>query len=184
MSHNFRHSLGTSFERGGKIADRESRQNQQQHKKGAYLTTRNALNFEPKPASVQYKAIGWGVNDQHAARINHQAANIEKERIEKPTVRYLDSVKSSNFLNFLQTKRNEILCNESQDYWHPRMFYLTKNQSTVRNFQRKEWPAVKADLDRGKKSAKLLSTRRKSKHSQSVPPAEFQSVLKNQNTCK
>ena len=81
---------------------------------------------------------------------------MQKARIDKPHVKYLDSVKSSNFLNFLHTKKNELLTNEKQDYYHPRMFYLTNNRSQVANFQKKEYYAVKADFTSltGRKSSK------------------------------
>ena len=100
---------------------------------------------------------------------------MQKARIDKPHVKYLDSVKSSNFINFLHTKKNELLTNEKQDYYHPSMFYLTNNRSTVANFQKKEYYAVKADFTslNGRKSSKKSLSKRRKNHSASEPPGEF-----------
>lgn len=58
-----------------------------------------------KPASMQSKAIGWGVQSKS---LKHELVNVQKPRIAKPTIKYLDNAKSSNFINFLHSKRNEI----------------------------------------------------------------------------
>ena len=83
--------------------------------------------METEKFRKELSTIGWGVNNP---RISQELTNVQKPRIPKPTVRYLDSVKSSNFINFLHTKKNEIN-HEKQDYWHPRMFYLTGNKPMI-----------------------------------------------------
>ena len=139
------------------------------------MTTRNAIDFEKQPGRDQYKTIGWGINNP---QIKQDIVNLQKSRIPKPTVKYLDSVKSSNFLNFLHTKKNELLTNEKQDYCHPSMFYLTGDQSRVRNFQQKEYPVIKADLQNSnilEDSHSLKKTqKRRVKQCASVPTAIFQ----------
>ena len=47
--------------------------------------------------------IGWGTNMQAAIDVNKQ-----EPRIQKPTIKWLDLAKQSNFINYLQTKHNEI----------------------------------------------------------------------------
>ena len=79
-------------------------------------------------------SIGWGLD--LASKINKQ-----EPRIPKPTTKWLDAAKQSNFINFLQSKKNEIN-HQKQDYWHPQMFYITNNKSSVRSFV----PATNQDL--------------------------------------
>ena len=109
---------------------------------------------------------------------------MQKPRIDKPHVKYLDSVKSSNFLNFLHTKKNELLTNEKQDYYHPSMFYLTNDRSQVSNFQKKEYYAVKADFtsQTGRKnSSKRSLSKRQKIHSTSEPPGDFITIKDSPN---
>lgn len=63
----------------------------------------------------------------------------------KGTLKFLDQTKSSNFINFLQTKTNEIN-HVKQDYHHPRMFYLTGDMSKAKSFAPKDYHTSKADL--------------------------------------
>ena len=60
-------------------------------------------------------------------------------------MKFLDNAKSSNFINFLQTKNNEIN-HAKQDYHHPRMFYLTGGLSKTKSFAPKDHCVSKADL--------------------------------------
>ena len=113
--------------------------------------------------------------------IAHEAVNVQKARIDKPHVKYLDSVKSSNFLNFLHTQKNELLTNERQDYYHPRMFYLTNDRSQVANFQKKEYYAVKADFASLNSGKLKKSLRRGTKHSASEPPGDFMTTKRQQH---
>ena len=109
-------------------------------KKGSFLGTGNLPNQEMN--RDVYQGIGWGVNNKN---IRHDLVNAQKERFPKPTLRHLDNAKCSNFINYLQSKRNEIN-HVKQDYAHPKMFYLTGNRSEVRNFQAVEKPIAPADV--------------------------------------
>ena len=87
---------------------------------------RNYPAFEPARKPVG--SIGWSANPQTSKGLNKPPPQIPK-----PTVKWLDLAKQSNFINYLQTKNNEIN-HQRQDYDHPQMFYLTNNASSVRNF--------------------------------------------------
>jgi len=91
-----------------------------------------------------YKGIGWGVKNQ---TLRHDLVNVQKQRFAKPSLRHLDNAKRSNFINYLQSKHNEIN-HQKQDLAHPKMFYLTGNRSEVRNFQGKEKPVTALDARR------------------------------------
>jgi len=67
------------------------------------LTTANMPQHDSQRGHMN--SIGWGVQNE---RIRHDLVNVEKPRFAKPTLKYLDSAKSSNFINFLHSKHNEI----------------------------------------------------------------------------
>ena len=106
----------------------EYKQNLDASKKGTFLITTNMPNHETN--RDVYQGIGWGVNN---SKLRHDLVNVQKERFAKPTLRHLDNAKRSNFINYLQTKHNEIN-HVKQDYAHPKMFYLTGNKPEIRNF--------------------------------------------------
>ena len=90
-----------------------------------------------------FKGIGWGVDNKN---LQHQLVNQEKSRFPKPSLRYLDNAKTSNFINYLHSKHNEIN-HQRQDLNHPGMYYLTGNRSSVRNFQPKVITGCKSEKD-------------------------------------
>ena len=88
----------------------------------------------------------------------------------------MDNAKKSNFINYLQTKHNEIN-HQKIDHYHPRMYYLTNNAPTVRTYQAVEKPVIKADFNTMKKSSSKakISLSKDHKHSSSVPSHKFKS---------
>ena len=79
---------------------------------------------------VDGRPVGWGVQNP---KISHELVNLQRERFQKPTLAFLDNAKKSNFINYLQTKNNEITSNK-MDIYHPKMYYLTNKQSEVNQF--------------------------------------------------
>ena len=89
-----------------RVTTNEYQHNQILSKKGGFSNQiSGGPSYETTPASKQSKAIGWGTQSKS---LKHELVNVQKPRFAKPTLKYLDNAKDSNFINFLYTKRNEI----------------------------------------------------------------------------
>ena len=71
--------------------------------KGGY--TPNRVSFNTNKEQLVFGQIGWGVNNP---RIAHELVNTREPQKHGQFSKYLDSAKNSNFINFLQTRKNEI----------------------------------------------------------------------------